>query len=207
MIDLGGILRPRPRAAELRRAAGPDRSQHHSRNRRSRHRQDAGDHRARAAGAACGGADPGRRSQGADGAADAALAASQANMPARSPFPAARSTRPTRRRSMPRCARREEEVGLDRSFIDPIGYLDVYGTGFGFRILPTVARVKPGFKLTINHSEVDRRLRGAAVLPDESGEPPAAQQGISRHGALLLRHAVCRTLYLGRDRGHPAGPV
>jgi 8-oxo-dGTP pyrophosphatase MutT (NUDIX family) len=47
-----------------------------------------------------------------------------------------------------------EEVGLDGSFIDPIGYLDVYGTGFGFRILPTVARVKPGFKLTINHSEV-----------------------------------------------------
>jgi 8-oxo-dGTP pyrophosphatase MutT (NUDIX family) len=49
----------------------------------------------------------------------------------------------------------EEEVGLDRSFIDPIGYLGVYGTGFGFRILPTLARVKPGFRLTINHSEVD----------------------------------------------------
>jgi 8-oxo-dGTP pyrophosphatase MutT (NUDIX family) len=49
----------------------------------------------------------------------------------------------------------EEEVGLDRSFIDPIGYLGVYGTGFGFRILPTLARVKPGFDLTINHSEVD----------------------------------------------------
>jgi 8-oxo-dGTP pyrophosphatase MutT (NUDIX family) len=48
-----------------------------------------------------------------------------------------------------------EEVGLDRAFIDPIGYLDVYGTGFGFRILPTLARVKPGFRLTINHSEVD----------------------------------------------------
>jgi 8-oxo-dGTP pyrophosphatase MutT (NUDIX family) len=47
-----------------------------------------------------------------------------------------------------------EEVGLDGSFIDPIGYLGVYGTGFGFRILPTVARVRPGFKLTINHSEV-----------------------------------------------------
>jgi 8-oxo-dGTP pyrophosphatase MutT (NUDIX family) len=47
-----------------------------------------------------------------------------------------------------------EEVGLDGSFIDPIGYLGIYGTGFGFRILPTVARVKPGFKLTINHSEV-----------------------------------------------------
>jgi 8-oxo-dGTP pyrophosphatase MutT (NUDIX family) len=48
-----------------------------------------------------------------------------------------------------------EEVGLNREFIEPIGYLDLYGTGFGFRILPTVARVRPGFKLTINHSEVD----------------------------------------------------
>jgi 8-oxo-dGTP pyrophosphatase MutT (NUDIX family) len=49
----------------------------------------------------------------------------------------------------------EEEVGLDRGFIDPIGYLDLYGTSFGFRILPTVARVKPGFSLRINRSEVD----------------------------------------------------
>jgi 8-oxo-dGTP pyrophosphatase MutT (NUDIX family) len=48
-----------------------------------------------------------------------------------------------------------EEVGLEREFIDPIGYLDLYATGFGFRILPTVARVKPGFKLRINRSEVD----------------------------------------------------
>ncbi|SEO34190.1 NUDIX domain-containing protein [Rhodopseudomonas pseudopalustris] len=49
----------------------------------------------------------------------------------------------------------EEEIGLDRSYVEPIGYLDVYGTGFGFRILPTVARVRPGFELTINKSEVD----------------------------------------------------
>ncbi len=49
----------------------------------------------------------------------------------------------------------EEEVGLDRGFVEPVGYLDLYGTAFGFRILPTVARVRPGFSLTINHSEVD----------------------------------------------------
>jgi 8-oxo-dGTP pyrophosphatase MutT (NUDIX family) len=49
----------------------------------------------------------------------------------------------------------EEEVGLTREFIEPIGYLDLYGTSFGFRILPTVARVRPGFKLRINHAEVD----------------------------------------------------
>jgi 8-oxo-dGTP pyrophosphatase MutT (NUDIX family) len=49
----------------------------------------------------------------------------------------------------------EEEVGLGREFVDPIGYLDLYATSFGFRILPTVARVKPGFKLRINQAEVD----------------------------------------------------
>ena len=49
----------------------------------------------------------------------------------------------------------DEEVGLTRSFVDPIGYLDLYGTSFGFRILPTVAKVKPGFDLRINPSEVD----------------------------------------------------
>lgn len=49
----------------------------------------------------------------------------------------------------------EEEVGLDRQFIEPIGYLDVYGTALGFRILPILARVRPGFSLSINHSEVD----------------------------------------------------
>ena len=48
-----------------------------------------------------------------------------------------------------------EEVGLQREFIDPIGYLDLYATSFGFRILPTVARVKPGFRLRINENEVD----------------------------------------------------
>jgi 8-oxo-dGTP pyrophosphatase MutT (NUDIX family) len=48
-----------------------------------------------------------------------------------------------------------EEVGLEREFIDPIGYLDLYGTAFGFRILPTVARVRPGFTLRVSAAEVD----------------------------------------------------
>jgi 8-oxo-dGTP pyrophosphatase MutT (NUDIX family) len=49
----------------------------------------------------------------------------------------------------------EGEIGLSRGFVDPIGYLDLYGTSFGFRILPTVARVRPGFSLRVNHAEVD----------------------------------------------------
>lgn len=48
-----------------------------------------------------------------------------------------------------------EEIGLERRFVDPIGYLDLYGTSFGFRILPTVAKVRPGFTLRISRSEVD----------------------------------------------------
>jgi 8-oxo-dGTP pyrophosphatase MutT (NUDIX family) len=48
-----------------------------------------------------------------------------------------------------------EEVGLGRGFIDPIGYLDLYGTAFGFRILPTIARVRPGFTLRVSEAEVD----------------------------------------------------
>jgi 8-oxo-dGTP pyrophosphatase MutT (NUDIX family) len=49
----------------------------------------------------------------------------------------------------------EEEIGLSREFVDPLGYLDLYGTSFGFRILPTVAKVRPSFKLRINRAEVD----------------------------------------------------
>lgn len=49
----------------------------------------------------------------------------------------------------------EEEIGLERQFIDPIGYLDLYGTSFGFRILPAIARIRPGFSLRINQAEVD----------------------------------------------------
>jgi 8-oxo-dGTP pyrophosphatase MutT (NUDIX family) len=48
----------------------------------------------------------------------------------------------------------DEEIGLKAEFIEPIGYSELYGTPFGYRILPTVARVRPGFTLKINHGEV-----------------------------------------------------
>jgi 8-oxo-dGTP pyrophosphatase MutT (NUDIX family) len=47
-----------------------------------------------------------------------------------------------------------EETGLAPTLIEPIGYLDLYLTFSGFRILPTVARVKPDFTLAINPREV-----------------------------------------------------
>jgi 8-oxo-dGTP pyrophosphatase MutT (NUDIX family) len=48
----------------------------------------------------------------------------------------------------------KEEVGLSPMLVEPIGYLDLYLTFSGFRILPTLARIKPDFTLTLNPSEV-----------------------------------------------------
>jgi 8-oxo-dGTP pyrophosphatase MutT (NUDIX family) len=49
----------------------------------------------------------------------------------------------------------EEEIGLDPSRVEPLGYLDLYMTTLGYRIVPVIARVKPGFELTLNTAEVD----------------------------------------------------
>jgi len=48
----------------------------------------------------------------------------------------------------------KEEIGLAPALVEPLGYLDLYLTFTGFRILPTVARVKPDFTLTLNPREV-----------------------------------------------------
>ncbi len=48
----------------------------------------------------------------------------------------------------------KEEIGLASALIEPLGYLDLYLTFSGFRILPTVARVRPDFALTLNPREV-----------------------------------------------------
>jgi 8-oxo-dGTP pyrophosphatase MutT (NUDIX family) len=48
----------------------------------------------------------------------------------------------------------KEEIGLASALIEPLGYLDLYLTFSGFRILPTVARVKPDFALTLSPREV-----------------------------------------------------
>jgi 8-oxo-dGTP pyrophosphatase MutT (NUDIX family) len=49
----------------------------------------------------------------------------------------------------------EEEIGLSRSHVRPLGYLDSYRTGTGFRIDPVVALVAPDHRLVLNAEEVD----------------------------------------------------
>ncbi len=48
----------------------------------------------------------------------------------------------------------EEEVGIARHFIEPIGVLERYCTGTGFDITPIVALVQPDFVLKIDPNEV-----------------------------------------------------
>jgi 8-oxo-dGTP pyrophosphatase MutT (NUDIX family) len=69
-----------------------------------------------------------------------------------------------------------EEIGLAANLIEPIGYLDLYLTFSGFRILPTVARVKSDFTLTLNPWEVVETFE----VPLEFLMTPANHQRKSR---------------------------
>jgi 8-oxo-dGTP pyrophosphatase MutT (NUDIX family) len=48
----------------------------------------------------------------------------------------------------------EEEIGLDRSYVEVIGHLDQYRTGTGFDITPVVGLVREGFTLKLDEFEV-----------------------------------------------------
>jgi len=77
-----------------------------------------------------------------------------------------------------------EEIGLDRSLIDPIGYLDLYLTLSGFRILPAVARIAPDYHLSLNTSEVS----DAFEVPLDFLMTPANHQQLSRDWRGMTRH-------------------
>lgn len=77
-----------------------------------------------------------------------------------------------------------EEVGLARDRVEPLGYLDLYMTTLGYRIVPLIARVKPGFSLTLNESEVDNAFEvPLAFLMDQNNVERHSRdwQGMTRH--------------------------
>jgi 8-oxo-dGTP pyrophosphatase MutT (NUDIX family) len=78
----------------------------------------------------------------------------------------------------------EEEIGLPRALVEPLGYLDLYLTFSGFRILPTVARVAPGFELTLNRFEVAE----AFEVPLEYLMRPENYRRNSRDWKGIIRH-------------------
>jgi 8-oxo-dGTP pyrophosphatase MutT (NUDIX family) len=77
----------------------------------------------------------------------------------------------------------QEEIGLAPSLIEPLGYLDLYLTFSGFRILPTVARVQRDFLLTLNPSEVTEIFEvplGFLMTPANLQRRSREWKGISR---------------------------
>ena len=78
----------------------------------------------------------------------------------------------------------DEEIGLKRDFVEPLGYLDLYMTTLGYRIVPVLARVKPGFALTLNVSEVDAAFEvPLGFLMDQNNVERHSRdwQGMTRH--------------------------
>jgi 8-oxo-dGTP pyrophosphatase MutT (NUDIX family) len=78
----------------------------------------------------------------------------------------------------------EEEIGLDRALIEPLGFLDLYMTTQGYRIVPVIARVKPGFALTLNTGEVDATFEvPLAFLMDQANVQRHSRDwnGLTRH--------------------------
>lgn len=78
----------------------------------------------------------------------------------------------------------EEEIGLDPARVEPLGYLDLYLTFSGYRILPTVARVAPGYDLVLNRAEVSE----AFEVPLQFLMTPANHQRQSRDWRGITRH-------------------
>ncbi len=78
----------------------------------------------------------------------------------------------------------KEEIGIDRSLIEPLGYLDLYMTTQGFRIVPLIGRVKPGFTLKLNAGEVDNVFEvPLAFLMDQANMQRHSRDwnGMTRH--------------------------
>lgn len=78
----------------------------------------------------------------------------------------------------------EEEIGLARDHVEPLGYLDVYMTTLGYRIVPVIARVTPGFALTLNAGEVDNVFEvPLAFLMDQANVKRHSRDwnGLTRH--------------------------
>ncbi len=78
----------------------------------------------------------------------------------------------------------EEEVGLDRSGVMPLGYLDPYLTGTGFMVVPAVCLLAPPLRLTVNPLEVaDAFEVPLAFLMDPANHVKEARQvmGRARH--------------------------
>ncbi len=78
----------------------------------------------------------------------------------------------------------EEEIGLHRALVQPLGYLDPYLTRTGYHVVPVVAMVRPDYALRLNPSEVDEAFEvPLSFLMNEANHERHSRlwQGKERH--------------------------
>jgi 8-oxo-dGTP pyrophosphatase MutT (NUDIX family) len=78
----------------------------------------------------------------------------------------------------------EEEIGLSRSHVEPIGQLDHYVTRTGFTVTPVVGIVTPPFTLTLDPHEVADAFEAPLAFfldPANRQKQGAEYQGVMRH--------------------------
>lgn len=78
----------------------------------------------------------------------------------------------------------EEEVGLQRQFVQVLGQLPTYTTGSSFLVTPVVALINPGFSLTPNAHEVADTFEvplAYLMNPAHHRHHQVEWQGVQRH--------------------------
>jgi 8-oxo-dGTP pyrophosphatase MutT (NUDIX family) len=71
----------------------------------------------------------------------------------------------------------EEEIGLNRGYVRPLGYLDPYLSSSNYFVLPVVAAVRPGAPLAPNPTEVAELFEvPLAFLMDEANHELHARE-------------------------------
>lgn len=77
-----------------------------------------------------------------------------------------------------------EEIGLPAKLATPLGYLDSYLSGTGFRIVPVVALIEPDFELTLNPLEVDEAFEvplAFLMASENHAKHSGVWKGVERH--------------------------
>lgn len=78
----------------------------------------------------------------------------------------------------------QEETGLLPSYVEPVGFLDVYQTRTGFRVVPVVGLIRPGFTLRPEAGEVDDIFEVPLAFlmnPAHHVRESREWQGLTRH--------------------------
>lgn len=78
----------------------------------------------------------------------------------------------------------EEEIGLDRAFVEPVARLPHYMALSGFRITPVLGIVRPGYTLSLNPAEVASSFEvplSFLMNPDNHTIDSGMWKGSTRH--------------------------